>query len=110
MRTLFSFIKWVCASLFKKLALANDDLREALEYNTGEALGLWFVATVLLSIVNLIVVGLIAVIAGTRPSSAFVLWLPLTMFVHLVYTAFSVMFKCFKQERAELFETIKNGK
>lgn len=110
MRTLFLFIKWIGVSLFNKLASANGNLREGLEYSTGETLALWFLTAGVSTVANLLLVGLFAVAANTHPSGWAVIWLPIALFVHLVYTAISVMFKCFKQERSELFETIKNGK
>lgn len=110
MKLALLFIKWMFTSFFRKLGELSNSLAEELEYNTREALGVWFILSTLASIVNAFLVGLISVALGVRPSAAVALWLPVALVIHLVYTAFLVMFKCFKQERAELFETIKDGK
>jgi ABC-type transport system involved in Fe-S cluster assembly fused permease/ATPase subunit len=106
----WSFIKWTVAKVFEKIADLNGKLREGLRYEPIETIFFWFLATILVSVINLLIMSGILVLLDTRLSGWFVLWLPLTMFAHLVYTGISVMYKCFKQERAELFETIKNGK
>jgi hypothetical protein len=104
------FIKWIAVKLFSKIADLNDKLRDGLRYDTIETIFFWFLATFLASILNLLAMAGLSVLLDSRMSGWVVIWLPLTMFAHLVYTGISVMYNCFKQERAEIFETIKNSK
>jgi hypothetical protein len=103
------FIKWIVYNLYSKIVRLNDNLRDGLRYDTGETFFFWCLTTMLVSVINLLVMAGVSALLDVRLSGWFVLWLPLTMFAHLVYTSISVMYRCFKKERAELFETIKNG-
>lgn len=64
-----------------------------------------FIATM----VELIMVAIFAVVTQTNPSGWWVVGFALILFAHYVVTGVSVMFQCFKQERRELFDTIKNS-
>jgi hypothetical protein len=105
-----SFIKWIVTKVFAKIAHLSEEFREGLQYDTGETIFFWCLFTILASVINMVIVAGILALIETRPSIWVVLWLPLALFIHFVYTGISVMFHCFKQERIELFNTIKNGR
>ena len=110
MKIVVPFIKWIIRNIFNRILGMHQDLRYGLKRRAGEAFFFWFIAVVVATIINLMIVACYAVYTKTNPSMWAVMWLPLTMFMHFVYTSFSVMFDQFKAERAELFETIKNGR
>jgi hypothetical protein len=110
MRLILAFFKWVVISLFEKLRTAHHNLAYSLEHNTGETLFFWMLMAMVATMVNLLLAGAVVFITDTKLSAGWIFVFALTMLVHLVYTGISVMFKCFKRDRAELFEKIKNGK
>lgn len=105
-----AFLKWIGVKISDKIFDLNNSFKRGLYRNAGETFFFWFLFTLLASVANLLAMAGLSYMLNARFDVWCVLWLPLASFAHLVYTGISVMYHCFKQERAELFETIKNGR
>lgn len=103
------FIKWMFANIFGKLNETHNEAKYLLNRRPGETTFIWILVTLVLSVVQLLIVGFVGWLTNTIPSFWWISGFTLTMIAHYVYTAFAVMFGRFKKERAELFETIKNS-
>lgn len=110
MRLCWAFIKWVMVNIVHLFVNLDRKIKKGLEYDTGETIAFFIIGSLVATLVEMMVVACFAVATGTNPSGWWVVGFGLTLFAYLVYTGVSVMFLCFKRERAELFETIKNGK
>ena len=110
MRTLVAFAKWILSKIGKGLLKQHKKYKEMLVEEPLLALFAWFGTSVITSILFLIVVGGLSVLLVLNiPVQVWFAYMVSCVF-YLLYTSFSVMYNTFKAERAELFETIKNGR
>lgn len=110
MKMAWYFFKWVILKIFNSCAEIHNNFRYNIRYNSVETLFFWFIIVMCATLCDLIILASFAALTDTRPHGAWIFALAIAMFVHMICTGFSVMFEAFKQDRAELFETIKNGK
>jgi len=84
--------------------------REMLVDETPLALFAWIVSSAISSLLFLIIFGGLSALLEVRiPIQVWFGYMATCLF-YLLYTGFSVMYNAFKAERAQLFETIKNGR
>ena len=105
-----AFVKWIFAKIFEGLHEFHLDFKRDLRRQPGITIFLWFIVSLITSIVALLALCGIDYVLGTQtPVQVWFgyMWLCVA---YLIYTGFNVMYNTFKAERAELFETIKNGK
>lgn len=110
MQVAVSFIKWIFAKIFEGLLEFHSEFKVDLRRQTGITLFLWFIISLISSLgMMLLLAGLQYVTGLDIPVQIWFgyMWLCVA---YLIYTGFSVMYNTFKAERAELFQTIKNGK
>ena len=110
MRVAVSFIKWIFEKMFEGLLEFHNGFKKDLRRNTGLAIFLWFIVSLFSTGVALLGLCGIDYVFGTQtPVQVWFgyMWLCVA---YLIYTGFSVMYNTFKDERAELFNTIRNGK
>jgi hypothetical protein len=110
MRVWLSFIKWTLVKIGEGLHDFHRGFKRDLAREPGMALVAWFFLSLLSSIVMLLVLGGIQHFIGIDIPVQ--VWLAYIMgcVIYLLYTGINIMYTAFKAERAELFETIKNGK
>ena len=109
MRLMFAFIKWIFSKLGESLIESHQSFRRGLRREPGIHVVGWFFFSLLSSIlVMLILVGVQYVTGLQIPVQ---LWLSYVAgcVIYLIFTAVNIMYNAFKEERRELFETIKNG-
>ena len=109
MKLTFLFIKWIFKKLFEGLAEHNSEFRYTLRNSPWEAVFFWFLFTFLTSILTMLMLAGVQFV--TKWDVPVQLWFAYiaSCVLYLLYTGFSIMYNAFKRERAELFETIKNG-
>ena len=105
MKLTFLFIKWIFKKLFEGLAEHNSEFRYTLRNSPWEAVFFWFLFTFL---TMLLLAGVQFVTKWDVPVQLWFAYIA-SCVLYLLYTGFSIMYNAFKRERAELFETIKNG-
>lgn len=110
MSTLFAFIKWVFVQIGKGLYKQHRHFRRGLEDETGLHIFIWFVLSLLSSLAAMLI--LVGIQSATGINIPVQVWFTYIAgcVVYLVYNGVSIMYNAFKAERAELFETIKNGR
>jgi hypothetical protein len=107
---LLSFIKWIFVQIGASLSHKNSMFRNTLKYETGYAFFIWCASTAITTIVVLMGLAVFSVLTETRPPfELLVIWVT-SWVLYLIYTGFSLMYTAFEADRAQLFETIKNGK
>lgn len=107
---LLSFIKWVFLQIGISIATQNRHFRRTLRDETGLGFFLWIMSTVISTLLIMMALGLTVALTGIRPpAELLVAWVSMWV-IYLVYTGFSLMYNAFESERAELFDTIKNGR
>lgn len=110
MRIALAFIKWIFGKVFEGLLDKHKMFRSSLRNETGLALFVWFATAAISTLLIMLSLAIFAVVTkATPPFEILVTW-GIMWIIYLIYTGFSVMFKSFKEERAQLFETIKNGR
>lgn len=110
MKTLFLFIGWIFMKATEGIRNTNDGYREFMRDQPWGGIIVGLLLTVVSFIVLSLVTVLIATSYGVRPENwVFMLYL-IPQVSYIIYTGVSLMYNAFKAERAELFETIKNGK
>ena len=110
MKIAFLFIKWIFRNLFNKISEKNNDFRYTLRNSPWEAIFFWFMFTFLTSILTMLLLAGVQFVTGWDvPVQVWFTYIASCVF-YLLYTGFSIMYNAFKAERAELFETIKNGR
>lgn len=110
MRVILAFIKWVFVQIGKGLYKQHRHFRRGLEDETGLHIFIWFIITLLSSLAALLVIGAIQYVTGINiPVQVWFTHIAGCV-IYLVYNGVSIMYNAFKAERAELFETIKNGR
>lgn len=105
----FLFIKWMFSKIFSKLLDFDNELRYNLRRKPGEAMFFWMILTVVFTLLNFVAMVAMTSMLGWNPGIWIALWLPAAMIAHFIIVSFQIMFKAFKDERAELFNTIKNS-
>lgn len=110
MKILLPFFKWIFKQASKGIADKNEVFRDCLQYRPWEGIFVWILVSVLSSMAVLLLLGGIQFAIGIDVPIQ--LWFAyiLSCFAYMIYTSFSLMYNAFKADRAELFETIKNGK
>jgi hypothetical protein len=109
-RTLLAFIKWILVKVGEGLFEFHRGFKRDLARETGMALVAWFFISLLSTLFMLIVLSGIQCVTGTNiPVQIWFAYIFGCVF-YLLYTGIQIMYNAFKAERAELFETIKNGK
>lgn len=98
-----AFSIWVVKALFEKLAAVNYEFKKDLRRHGAMTIMLW----VLLSIFWTAGVGFTCISLFESKVGFTIGWV--SAILYLVYAIFSNLFTLFKQERRELFETIKNS-
>lgn len=110
MRIFLAFIKWILVKMFRGLIDQHREFKYSLVHETGVTIFLWLVVSFITSIVMMIVlVGFQYVTGVNVPVQVWFGYIAGCVF-YLLYTSIQVMYNAFKAERAQLFETIKNGK
>lgn len=110
MRLALAFIKWIFKKSFEGVIEWNEDFRRLLRNEAPLGIFLWFIISLISTIgVLLLCVGIQFITGLNIPMLTLFVYMGLCV-VYLLYTAFSLMYNAFKAERAELFETIKNGR
>jgi hypothetical protein len=110
MRVWLSFISWILAKIGQGLNDFHRGFKRDLTREPGIALIAWFVISLVSSMVLLLVLGGIQYFVGINiPVQVWFAYI-LGCVIYLLYTSVNLMYNAFKAERAELFETIKNGK
>lgn len=110
MRVLLAFVVWIFNKVCMGLVNRHKSFKTELRRDTGVALIIWLVSSLLSSLfVFLILLGVQFVSGIQIPIQVWFTYMG-TCLAYLVYTAFNLMYNAFKAERRELFETIKNGK
>lgn len=110
MRVGLAFIKWIFVKMFEGLLESHTSFKRNLKRETGIHLVFWFFASVVSSIIFMVVLFVIQYAIGIEiPIQVWVAY-NIACVVYLVCTGFSIMYTAFKAERAQLFEIIKQGK
>lgn len=110
MRVGLAFIKWILAHIGQRLLGFHKSFKRDLKREPGIAFIAWLLVSLLSTAAMLIILGALEHFTGV---GVFVyLWYAYvsSCVLYLLYSGFSVMYNTFKAERAELFETIKNGR
>ncbi len=110
MKLAFAFIKWIFKQIGKGILSINQDFRDLLSNQPGLGLFAWFICSLLSSVAMLLLLAGVQYV--TRLDIPVQVWFTYiaACVIYLLYTAFNLMYTAFKAERAELFETIKNGR
>jgi hypothetical protein len=98
-----AFSIWVVKALFEKVADLNYEFKNELRRHGAMSIILW----VLLSIFWTAGIGFTCIALFDSKVGFTIGWV--SAILYLVYAIFSNLFTLFKQERRELFETIKNS-
>jgi hypothetical protein len=107
---LIAFARWIFQNAFAGISNVNQGYREFMQDQPwgGIIIGL------LLSVVTFLLFALTTIAVcdynDTKPARWMLVCCILPQITYIVYTGFSLMYEAFCRERAELFETIKNGK
>jgi hypothetical protein len=109
MRTFLAFFMWVLAKIGEGLHDFHRGFKRDLAREPGVALIAWFFLSLLSSVVMLLVIVAIQHFGGIDIPVQLWLGYILACVVYLLYTGINIMYSAFKAERAELFNTIKNG-
>ena len=110
MRTFLAFIKWILANIGQGLFNLHKGFKRDLAREPGIALVAWFFISLLSSLAMLIILGGIQHFGGIDiPVQVWLMYIAGCVF-YLLYTGIVVMYNAFKAERAELFNTIKQGR
>ncbi len=110
MRVVLAFIKWILVNIGQGLLELHSSFKRELKREPVMALVAWFFVSLLTSVAMLFLLGGINHFIGLNiPMQVWLSYMASCVF-YLLYTGFSVMYNTFKAERAELFETIKNGR
>lgn len=105
-----AFIGWIFKNIGRGLVELNDEFRVALRRETGLALFMWFIVSLISSLaVMLLLAGIQHVTGFNIPVQVWFAYMWACV-IYLIYTSFSLMYKAFNDERAEIFNTIKNGR
>lgn len=110
MRVVLAFVKWILAHIGRGLLEFHRGFKKDLKREPGIAFIAWLLASLLSAAAMLLILGALEHFTGV---GVFVyIWYAYIAgcVLYLLYSSFSVMYNAFKAERAELFETIKNGK
>ena len=110
MKLAFAFIKWILANMFSRIRETDTEFRYTLQHRPWEAVFFWFIISLLTSVVTLILLAGLQYVTGFDIPVQIWFGYMISCVIYLLYTGFSVMYNAFKAERAELFETIKNGR
>jgi threonine/homoserine/homoserine lactone efflux protein len=107
---LLYFIKWIFSQIVEGLIHKNQMFRNTMRHETGFAFFIWGATSVGTSLGIMLCLAVFTVATGIHPPFIIMgAWMVLCL-LYLVYTGFSLMYNAFKAERAELFNTIKNGR
>ena len=107
MRVFFSFLRWLVVKAGQGLLGLNRRYRELLEDELGAAIFIWIMLSIL---VNVVVAFIVLVTLETPAVMGTVMLTTFAVCIaFLLSHAFSLLFARFKQERRELFDTIRNG-
>ena len=110
MRTFLAFIKWIFVKVGEGLVGVHEGFKYELRNNTGMAIFAWFIVSFLTTIATLLILGAIQHFGRIDvPVEIWFMYIASCVF-YLLYTGINIMYNAFKAERAELFETIKNGR
>ncbi len=105
-----AFIKWIFVNIGKSLLKQHNRFKDGLEEETPITLFAWLLISIFTSVLFLIVFGGLSVLIGIHLPIEIWFAYMISCVLYLLYTGTSVMYNKFKSERAELFETIKNGR
>ena len=98
-----AFSIWLAKAFIEKVVEQHDNFKEELRRHPPMAIILW----VVLSIFWIAILGFAGLEFFSSPLGFTIGWV--STILYLVYAIFSNLFTLFKQERRELFETIKNS-
>jgi uncharacterized membrane protein len=98
-----AFSIWVVKALFEKLGELHYEFKKDLNRHPGMSILIWIILSIFwIASLGFITVGLFGSTLGFTFG-----WV--STILYLVYAIFSNLYTLFKQERKELFETIKNS-
>ena len=110
MRTFLAFIKWILANIGQGILGFHKGFKRDLSREPGVAIVAWFFISLLSSLAMLIILGGIQYLGVINiPVQVWFAYILGCVF-YLLYTGTVVMYNAFKAERAELFNTIKQGR
>lgn len=107
---LASFLKWIVINLFQSIVERHREFERDLRYRTVETSIFFVLFSIITSLCLFLVIAGVVFAFDMRPSAPILLTPVVMCFTYYVITGVNLMYRTFKQERAELFEKIKNGK
>jgi threonine/homoserine/homoserine lactone efflux protein len=107
---LLYFIKWIVNQIVEGLINKNQMFRNTMRYETGFAFFIWGATSVGTSLAIMLCLAAFTISTGIHPPFVVMGAWWAGCLLYLIYTGFSLMYNAFEADRAELFNTIKNGK